>query len=394
MKKNLRLAAVAAAAAALLLSACGSSSGNSDEAGAIRIASIAPMSGPASVYGKSVTASMQYAVDEKNKAGGVEINGKKRKIELTLLDDEQTPEVAQSVVRKAADDGYDFIFGPFGSGTASAAQSLMAQSDAYYQLLVAIVEGPTKNPNVFRSGAQVSTYTDIALDYLTKHPEIKTVGMITDQLHTGLVGEEPRLVEGIKALGREVVLEQKLQLGDTDFRAPLTKMLSVKPDIYLVRAYPAETVLLTKQAKELGGDVPLQWSAGMSNAEVNALVNDEDAMANVTQATPNGNLDPFLAAKDPLAVALAAGLGDKAGSFAVSAYDGMEIFFAGLENADEATPKALEKSLSALKVDAIQDSTIQEFQGQDAGNLFKDREVSLNASAVKWEAGTGFVVAD
>jgi len=391
MKKNLRLAALAAVTG-LLLSACGSST-ESGDGGAIRIASIAPMSGPASVYGKSVSAAMQYAVDEKNKAGGVEINGEKHKIELTLLDDEQTPETAQAVARKALDDGYDFVFGPFGSGTASATQSLMAQSDAYFQLLVASVEGPTKNPNVFRSAARISTYTDIALDYLEKHPEIKTVGMITDQLHTGLVSEQARLVAGIKALGRDVVLEQKSQLGDTDFRAPLTKMLSVKPDLYMLRTYPAETALLTKQAAELGSDVPLQWSAGMTSAEATALVGDDAAMANVTQATPLANLDPFVAAGDPLAVKLNDGLGDKAGTFAVAAYDGLEIFFAGLEQADEATASAVEKTMAALSIDDITESTIQDFQSQD-GKVFKDREVKLSGQAVKWEEGTGFVLAD
>ncbi|WP_179300913.1 ABC transporter substrate-binding protein [Rhodococcus sp. ACPA4] len=393
MRKKLRIVAVAAVVGSLLLSSCGSSSGSGDD-GTIRIASIAPMSGAASVYGKSVTAAMQYAVDEKNNAGGVEVNGTKHKIDLTLFDDEQKPDVAQSVARKALDEGYNFVFGPFGSGTASASQSLMAQSEAYFQLTVAAVEGPTKNPNVFRSGARINLYTDIALDYLKNHPEIKTVGMITDQLHTGLVSEEPRLVAGIEALGRTVVLQDKMQLGDTDFRAPLTKMLSVKPDIYLVRAYPAETVLITKQAKELGGNVPLQWSAGMTNGEVKTLVNDEAAMVNVTQATPLANLDPFLAAKDPLAETVAAGLGDKAGTFAVAAYDGMQVFFAGLESADEVSPQALQTAMSGLQTDEIKDITIQDFRPQDSGQVFKDREVLLNAAAVRWQAGVGFVIAD
>jgi branched-chain amino acid transport system substrate-binding protein len=392
MHKLLRPAALAVAVGSLLLSACGSS--GSDDEDTIRIASIAPMSGPASVYGKSITASMQYAIDEKNKDGGVEVGGKKYKLELELLDDKQTPETAQSVLRKALDDGYDFIFGPFGSGTASSAQSIMAQSDAYYQLTVAVVEGPTKNPNVFRTGSKAGAYTDITLEYLKLHPEMKKIGMITDQLHTGLVGEQKRLVKGIEDLGREVVLQQKMQLGDTDFRAPLTKMLSVDPDIYLLRGYPAETALLTKQAAELGGEVPLMWGAGMTNDEAKTLVGDEDALARVSQAAPLGNLDPWLAAKDPLAMELNEGLGDKVGAFAVSSYDGAQIFMAGLEKASEPTPEALQKALAGLTAEDVADITIQDFQDFDNGKLFKDREVSLKSNPVEWKTGTGFVIAE
>jgi branched-chain amino acid transport system substrate-binding protein len=392
MRPLLRPLLAVAATATLVLAGCGASDDGED---VIRIAHIAPTTGPASAYGKGVVSSMKYAVDEVNKDGGLEVAGKKYQVEVTVYDDKQTAETAQSVARKALDDGHEFIVGPFGSGPTSAIQSVMASNpEAFFFLPVASVVGPTQNPNVYRTGALAGRYTDIFLEWLEKHPEVKTVGMITDQLHTGLLAEQKRLVQGIEDLGRTVTMQQKMQLGDTDFRAALTKMLDDEPDLYMLRTYPAETVLLTKQLRELGGTTPLSWAAGMTSTEAKTLVGDETMLKDVTQATPLANIDPWLAAKDPLAQKLDDGLDNKAGSFAVAAYDGAQILFEGFRTSDEVSPEALQKAMDALTAEDIADVTIQDFKPWDDGKLFKDREVNVGGSVVEWQAGTGFVIAD
>lgn len=391
--RKLRWAAVALTVA-MLTAACGGDSDEAAEDGVIKIAAIYPTTGPASVWGTTSVAALEAMIDEANEGGGITVAGEEYELQLDVFDDEQNPEVAQSVAREALDDGYHFIMGPFGSGTATATQSLMAQSDAYWQLMVATVEGPTKNENVFRSGAQVSVYTQSTLDWLERNPEIKRVAMITDQMHTGLVSEEEALVEGIEALGREVVLQQSHQLGDTDFRAPITEMLSKDVDLYMTRAYPAETVLITEQVRELGGDMLIQWNGGLTNAEVDELIGDEQVMKNVTQAGPLGSLDSFLAAGNPRAEEVAEMVGDDAGAFTVNAHDGMTIFFKGLENADEVSVEALIDALTELPASELEGETLATYAPQEGGRLFQDREVSVEGAVTIWEKGTGWVLAD
>ncbi|MDT0202718.1 ABC transporter substrate-binding protein [Nocardioides sp. AE5] len=391
--RKLRWAA-AALALGMLTAACGGGGDEVAEDGVIKIAAIYPMTGPASVWGTTTVAAMQQMAEDVNAEGGVTVDGEDYTIQIDVFDDEQNPEVAQSVAREALDDGYHFIMGPFGSGTATATQSLMAQSDAYWQLMVATVEGPTKNPNVFRSGARVSVYTQSTLDWLERHPEIKRIAMITDQMHTGLVSEEDALVAGIEALGREVVLQQSHQLGDTDFRAPITEMLSKDVDLYMTRAYPAETVLITQQVRELGGEMLIQWNGGLTNAEVDELIGDETVMENVTQAGPLGSLDSFIAAENPIALAFAEKVGDKAGSFTVNAHDGMVIFFQGLEKADELSVDGLIKALNELQVSDIEGKTLATYAPHEGGLVYQDREVNIEGAVTIWEKGTGWVLAD
>jgi branched-chain amino acid transport system substrate-binding protein len=392
MKLNTWAVAASSAAICLALSGCGSSASSSEE-DTIHIGVIAPLTGAASVYGKSITEVMQVVVDDTNKAGGIEVAGKSYNLDLALYDDEQKPEAAQSVARKALDEGMDYIVGPFGSGTASSVQSIMAQSDAFWQLSTSTVDGPTKNPNVFRSAPGIAVYADTTLDWLKKHPEIKRIAVITDQMHTGFTSQQDSFRKGVEALGVEVVLEQKMKLGDTDFRAPITQMLAADVDLYILNAYPSETIQITKQVKELGGTVPLQWKAGLTNEQVRTLINDNDTMARVTQATPLVNLDSYLSDGNETALKLSEALGGDAGPFAASAFDGMQILLEGFKGADEVSPAALQKSLAELKIDQIKDRTLQEFLPQDGDRVFKDREVLINGSATKWDtASEGWVL--
>src|SRR3546814_17794599 len=114
-----------------------------------------------------------------------------------------TPQGAQAVAREAMDEGRKFVIGPFNSGSTSAIQSEMAKSDAFWLLNSAIVDGPTKNPNVFRTAARIQAYNQPTIDYLKAHPEIKRVATITDQTHTAMMSSQDQFVKDIEALGRD-----------------------------------------------------------------------------------------------------------------------------------------------------------------------------------------------
>jgi branched-chain amino acid transport system substrate-binding protein len=98
-------AAVAAGlAAATVLAACSSSSGGgttsgsggsskSASSGPIKIGASIPLSGPLAGFGTFQKWGYQHAVDVVNAAGGITVDGVKRKVALTLLDDQTDPNV-------------------------------------------------------------------------------------------------------------------------------------------------------------------------------------------------------------------------------------------------------------------------------------------------------------
>ena len=108
MKKFVALAAVASLAAATF-AGCGKSEGNgSSNTGSDvwKIGSIGPTTGTAAIYGNAVKNGASIAVDEINKAGG--ING--YKIELSFEDDQADPELAANAYNALKDKGTQILF--------------------------------------------------------------------------------------------------------------------------------------------------------------------------------------------------------------------------------------------------------------------------------------------
>jgi hypothetical protein len=97
------LAAAALCASALLAAAgCGGSDNGSGGGGGgtIKIGASLPLSGPLAGFGSFVKWGYQHAVDEVNAAGGITVDGEKKKVRLVLLDDKTDPNtVANNTTR-------------------------------------------------------------------------------------------------------------------------------------------------------------------------------------------------------------------------------------------------------------------------------------------------------
>src|SRR5690242_10465682 len=89
--RNLSRGAIAVASLVLAgaLTACGGSSGSSGDV--IKIGASIPLTGGLASFGAFEKWGYQHAVDAVNASGGISIDGKKRKVQLTILDDQTDP---------------------------------------------------------------------------------------------------------------------------------------------------------------------------------------------------------------------------------------------------------------------------------------------------------------
>ena len=129
MKKFVALAAVASLAAATF-AGCGKSegSGSSNTGSDVwKIGSIGPTTGTAAIYGNAVKNGASIAVDEINKAGG--ING--YKIELSFEDDQADPELAANAYNALKDKGTQILLGTVTSGSCEAVVGLTAEDNMF-----------------------------------------------------------------------------------------------------------------------------------------------------------------------------------------------------------------------------------------------------------------------
>ncbi|WP_185995960.1 ABC transporter substrate-binding protein [Nocardioides campestrisoli] len=393
--KSRAVLAITGLVASLALAGCGSDEdGLVSEDGVLEIATIAPMSGPSAVYGESMVAMIEHLFDEVNEDGGVEFGGEKRELALKVYNDEGTPQGAQAVTRDAMDDEQQVIIGPFNSGSASAVQSTMGQSEAFWLLNAAIVDGPTKNDNVFRTAARIQAYNEPTIEWIKAHPEIKRVATITDQTHTAMMSSQEQFVADVEAAGAEVVLEQSAKLGDTEFRAPVSEVMKSDIDLYVLRMNPTESGLITKQMDELGGDVQLIWSAALTNSDTEVMFPDTSVVDGVLRSTPATGLDTLIADGNPMAQALQEALGDQTGGYGAFTHDTIRILFKGMEKAEEATVESLIAAMGALTADEVADVTLNDYSAQDGGLVFKDREVEFDGEVAIYRDGQGWVRAE
>jgi branched-chain amino acid transport system substrate-binding protein len=109
-RKATTIAAVAALC--LFVAACGSSSSGGSSSGVITIGASVPLSGPLAGFGSFVSWGYQHAVNQVNAQGGIVVDGKRKKVKLTLLDDMTDPNtVANNTTRLITRNNVDALLG-------------------------------------------------------------------------------------------------------------------------------------------------------------------------------------------------------------------------------------------------------------------------------------------
>jgi branched-chain amino acid transport system substrate-binding protein len=116
MKGKAHVAAALCAAAMLVLAGCGSDDDGGGSGGSgsdtIKIGASVPLSGPLAGFGSFVKWGYQHAVNEVNAAGGIEVDGEKKKVELILLDDKTDPNTtSNNTTRLITRDKVDAMLG-------------------------------------------------------------------------------------------------------------------------------------------------------------------------------------------------------------------------------------------------------------------------------------------
>lgn len=98
---GLTVCAAAGLALATALSACGSGGGSATaSSGPIVIGASIPLTGPLAGFGYFEKWGYQHAVNQVNAAGGIKVDGTKRKVKLILLDDQTNPNTSVNNVQQ------------------------------------------------------------------------------------------------------------------------------------------------------------------------------------------------------------------------------------------------------------------------------------------------------
>ena len=207
--------------------------------------------------------------EQVNARGGLDVGGVKRKVEFVTYDDQSKPEQAVRIYEKLiTDDKVDLLLAPWGTP---------------FQIAVAPVLEKFKFPMVGNTAASVSLRQvkpgyiwfptsaipdriGVELTAMLKANNVKSAVVIANVLP--FTKEIKNYLEPeLKKAGIEIKLSTEYPPDIKDMTSILTQVKQANPDAVLALAYPGDSVLYAKQAKELGLASPVQFIAiGPSDA--------------------------------------------------------------------------------------------------------------------------------
>ena len=267
MKRLLQIAALLAVA--FLVVACG-------QQATLKIAILAPLSGPVPTFGVSTRDGALLAIEEWNAKGGV----LKKKVVPIIEDSQCTPDPAVNAANKVIDqDKVKFIMGEVCSSAsipvseiANAKKIIQISGTSTNTLLTVNADGSTK-AYIFRA-CFIDPFQGLVGANFAWGKGMKTAFIMLDQANDYVKGLAEAFEKAFTAQGGTIVGKETYTNKDTDFSAILAKVKAAKPDVVYLPDYYNIVNLATKQAKEKGIVAPFMGGDGWDSADLDLAAAD------------------------------------------------------------------------------------------------------------------------
>jgi branched-chain amino acid transport system substrate-binding protein len=225
--------------------------------------------------GAAVTTLPNYQVWVKtvNDAGGLNVGGKKMKIEVIEYDDRSnTEEMIKAVERLATQDKVDFILPPWSTGMNLAAAPLF---NKYGYPHLAVTANTNRAPEMVKRWPNLTFWLGLPSELIDGLVETLTAlhkdGKIGTKIAMAAVGDQFGIEqstaarEGLKKAGFELVYDKSYPFGSQDLQPIVKDAQAASPDTFVAFSYPPDTIGLTDQAK-IAGFSPKVFFVGVGTA--------------------------------------------------------------------------------------------------------------------------------
>ncbi len=330
------------------------------------IGALIPMTGTGASYGVMDKNGADLAVEQINANGGVQ----GIKLRMKYEDHEAKPAVAVNAINRLISvDKTSYVISsyssiglavaPIGDKTKTVVINAGGQSDNLANA------GDYFYNNIPLVGGEI----EIIADYLVNDEGFKTAAIVFANDDGGRSSLDIFKREFGKH-GGEVLAEEATELGGSDFRAALTKVKAVNPDVLFIGAYGQDTALIIKQARELGITSAIAETSWSVIPDVYTLPEAEGLIHTSLAFEPSGEF----------AAAYKEKYSEEPTLYAVTYYDGVKIFADSLnwviENKKPINGESLKEAIDAIR----------SFEGAAGKVTFRDDHTTLkdvNISVLK-----------
>ncbi|NVJ53005.1 MAG: ABC transporter substrate-binding protein [Campylobacteraceae bacterium] len=220
----------------------------------IKIGFVGTLSGANAAWGTSNVRSMETSADIYNKNGGVEIGGKKYKVEIVPFDDAFDPKIAVAGMEKMAQEGIKYVVGPNDDAQAIAVKPIAERNKIVY-FPYAFDKSLYVKPANYAVFGMIASYQwePSVYKWLKDNKDVKSVAFIAANAADPL-NQRDNGIKIAQDLGLKVVEAKATYKADTrDFFSVITPIIKKKPDLLVLSGVsPATAPLIIKTARQLG----------------------------------------------------------------------------------------------------------------------------------------------
>jgi branched-chain amino acid transport system substrate-binding protein len=269
MKRNLVLIAMVLAVLAVFI-------GCQQAPKTLKIAILAPLSGPVPTFGVSTRDGALLAIEEWNAKGGV----LGAKIDPIVEDSQCTPDPALNAAKKVIEqDKVKYIIGEVCS-SASIPVSEYANSKKVIQMsptstnTAVTVDSTGKTKDYIFRACFIDPFQGLVGANFAIQKGAKKAFIMYDQANDYVKGLAEAFEKSFTEKGGEIVGKESYTKEDKDFSAILAKVKQTKPDVVYLPDYYNIVNLATKQAKEKGITVPFMGGDGWDSSDLDLKAAD------------------------------------------------------------------------------------------------------------------------
>ncbi|MCE5256118.1 MAG: ABC transporter substrate-binding protein [Spirochaetaceae bacterium] len=330
------------------------SCGGSGKGNTIKVGWFGALTGDQAVWGENELNTVKMLFEEYNAAGGIDVGGKKYKLEVIGYDNKGDAQEAVNVTKRlTGQDKVVAILGPNASGNAIPIAPILEQAK------VPDIATVATNPKVTVLDGKVKPY-NFRVCFIDPYQGAVAAGYAYDRLGARkaaiLYDVSDDYSQGLREFfklnfekkGGTIVADESFNGGDVDFRPQLSKIKATNPDIIFMPYFFKEVALSANQARDLGIKQVLMGGDGWPSDQLISMGGKA-----VEGCYFVNHLDYADPAVQDYKTRYKAKYGKETELNGYLVHDAVLVLVAGLQKAGKVNGEALAKALEGIEVQGI-----------------------------------------
>src|SRR5947209_6419254 len=340
---------VALLGAFLVLAACGSGGGSQANSTPIKVGITGPFTGSLADPGTDIRNAGELAIDDINKAGG--ING--RKLQAVAEDDACDAQQGTQAAQKLLNEGIVAIAGGYCSG-ASIPESDVLHRNGDLPFITAASSNPKFTDqgydNVFRMVPRDDQEAPADVSFMQQWLKASKIAIMHDNT-TYAKGVADSAKQSAQAAGMTVTYFDAITPGQKDYTAALVKVSTGHPDVLFYTGYYPEFGLLAKEYVSLSPTYKLNGDSACADPSVIKVAGTAVTNAGMTINTLPTTQFIHNAKNDKFTSEYKAKYGQDPGDYSSYEYDGMMALAQALKsNGGKTDAKSLNPAIHSVSI--------------------------------------------